>query len=78
MSKTKGEKRFYLYREKIATRHDRVDKQWHTFLDYDANPHKIKPRISQTITIDQTTDRKDNEVHSSYPIRLSLSRPRGT
>jgi len=32
MPKTKGEKRFYLYREQIATRKDRTDKDWHTFL----------------------------------------------
>jgi len=60
MSKTKGENRFSLYREKIATRHDRADKEWHTFLEYDASPHKLKPRISQTITIYHTTDRRDN------------------
>jgi len=34
MTKTKGEKRFYLYKEKIATRKDRADKNWNTFLDY--------------------------------------------
>jgi hypothetical protein len=35
MPKTKGEKRFYLYKEKIVTRKDRADKDWHTFLQYD-------------------------------------------
>ena len=72
MPKTKGEKRFFLYKDEIKTRIDRSDKQWHTFLEY--NPD-IKQKLNKTITIDQQTDRKDNIVHSNYPIRLSLTRP---
>ena len=40
MPKTKGEKRFYLYKDKIATRIDRSDKNWHTFLQY---KDEVKP-----------------------------------
>lgn len=72
MPKTKGEKRFYLYKEKIATRFDRADKEWLTFLDYDA---KERHRLHNAVDFDQTLPRRENEVHSSYPIRLSLSRP---
>jgi hypothetical protein len=72
MPKTKGEKRFYLYKEKIVTRFDRSDKEWLTFLDYDA---KERHRLQNAIDFDQTLPRRENEVHSSYPIRLSLSRP---
>ena len=72
MPKTKGEKRFFLYKDQVRTRIDREDKQWHTILAYDAD---IKPKLNKTITIDQQIDRKDNIVHSNYPIRLSLTRP---
>ena len=71
MPKTKGEKRFYLYKEKIATRFDRSDKNWHTFLEFDHNIRKD----SATINFSQTLDRRDNDIHSKYPIRLSLSKP---
>lgn len=71
MPKTRGEKQFFLYREKIATRHDRVDKNWHTFLEYEPN----MPRNGKQADFNQTLDRRDNDVHSKYPIRLSLSRP---
>ena len=71
MPKTKGEKRFYLYKDQIVTRHDRSDKNWHTFLGYNTEIE----RMNKTINFDQTIDRKENEVHSKYPIRLSLSRP---
>lgn len=72
MPKTKGEKRFYLYREKIATRKDRADQHWHTFLEYHpANIH----HLANTLDFDQRTERRENEVHSKYPIRLSLTRP---
>ena len=72
MPKTKGEKRFYLYKDKIATRIDRSDKQWHTFLNYNGD---ITPKMHNTVVFDQELDRKENVVHSKYPIRLSLSRP---
>lgn len=72
MPKTKGEKRFFLYKDDIKTRIDRSDKQWNTFLEYKAD---IQPKLNKTITIDQQIDRKDNVVHSNYPIRLSLTRP---
>ena len=69
MPETKGEKRFFLYRNKIATRIDRADKNWHTYLQYDCNnPPPIRPSVD----FDKTTDRKPNVVHSGYPIRLSL------
>jgi hypothetical protein len=35
MSKTKGEPRFFLYREKIVTRKDRADPFWNTQLEYE-------------------------------------------
>ena len=44
MPETKGEKRFFLYRDQVKTRVDRSDKDWHTYLDY--NWHKqpeVKP-----------------------------------
>lgn len=71
MPKTKGEKRFYLYRDRIITRHDRSDKYWHTFLEYDSEEKKK----TTAINFHQTLDRRDNDVHSKYPIRLSLSKP---
>ena len=40
MPKTKGEKRFDLYREKIATRIDRADKHWNVYLDYNSERKK--------------------------------------
>ena len=71
MPKTKGEKRFFLYKEMIANRHDRSDKNWHTFLEYEWK----MPKKTSTIDFDQTLDRRDNDIHSKYPIRLSLSKP---
>jgi len=53
MPETKGEKRFFMYRDKIATRHDRNDKIWHTFLEY--NTHRDE-RFT-TIDFNKTTDR---------------------
>ncbi len=71
MPRTKGEKRFYLYKDVIATRLDRSDNNWHTILEYDVK----EPRNEKQIVFSQTLDRKDNDIHSKYPIRLSLSRP---
>jgi hypothetical protein len=71
MPKTKGEKRFFLYKDEIVTRHDRSDKNWHTFLEYDAEGRKKRTAID----FNQTLSRKNNDVHSKYPIRLSLSKP---
>jgi hypothetical protein len=71
MPKTKGEKRFFLYKDQIVTRHDRSDKDWHTFLEYDST----HPNRTAAADFNQTVSRKNNDVHSKYPIRLSLSKP---
>lgn len=71
MPKTKGEKRFFLYKDKIATRVDRSDHYWHTFLDYETEKGKKRPAVD----FNQTLSRKDNDIHSKYPIRLSLTKP---
>ena len=55
MPKTKGEKRFFLYKDKIVTRIDRSDKSWHTYLDYKDAPH---PKLHDTVVFDQALDRK--------------------
>jgi hypothetical protein len=54
------------------TRRDRADKDWHTYLEYDTQREK---KIHNAVDFDKALDRKDNEVHSKYPIRLSLSKP---
>jgi hypothetical protein len=61
-----------MYKDEIKTRIDRNDKHWNTFLQYNSD---IRPKLNKTITIDDQTDRRDNAVHSTYPIRLSLTRP---
>ena len=58
-----------MYRNKVATRVDRADKDWHTYLEYNSNQ---PPEIRPSVEFDKTTDRKPNVVHSDYPIRLSL------
>lgn len=71
MPKTKGEKRFFLYKDKIVTRVDRSDKNWHTFLEYDSGTKEKTGGVD----FNQTLNRRDNDIHSKYPIRLSLSKP---
>lgn len=71
MPNTKGEKRFFLYKDRIVTRVDRSDRNWHTFLEYE----KEKGKRRAAVDFNQTLSRKDNDIHSKYPIRLSLSKP---
>lgn len=77
MRKPRGELRFNLFRNEIRTRVDRADPHWMQTLDYspdiemDASREKIK-KISATIDFNTHTNRKENFVHSSYPIRQSL------
>ena len=71
MPKTRGEKRFFLYRDQIRARQDRSDKNWHTFLEYDSQ----QLRKTSAVDFNQTVNRKDNDIHSKYPIRLSMSKP---
>jgi hypothetical protein len=61
-----------MYKEQIVTRHDRSDQNWNTYLEYET---ERKPRLNNTIAFDEGLDRRPNEVHSQYPIRLSLSKP---
>ena len=70
MAKPKGFVEFDKYREVIATRVDRNDPEWHTKLKYEP----VKERNSKTIHFDQLLDRRPNDIHSKYPIRLSLEK----
>lgn len=45
--------RFFLNREKIASRKDRADPFWATKLEYDPDLSKVKLRTNRTIDFDQ-------------------------
>ena len=68
MAKPKVSIEFDQFKDKIATRFDRNDPQWYTRLQYE----EIEESKSKTIAFDQLLDRKPNDIHSKYPIRLSL------
>jgi len=68
MIRPKGFVEFDKYRELIATRFDRNDPDWHTSLIYEPKEEKN----SKTIDFEQSLDRLPNDIHSKYPIRLSL------
>lgn len=70
MSKPKGFIEFDKYREMIATRLDRNDPNWHTKLLY----YPQEESNNKTIHFDQLLDRKPNDIHSKYPMRLSLEK----
>ncbi len=70
MIRPKGFVEFDKYREVVATRLDRNDPEWHTELGYEVN----EERNSKTIQFDQSLDRLPNDIHSKYPIRLSLGK----
>lgn len=55
MAKTKGEKRFYKYREKIRTKYDRADPDWFTSLLYNTEQ---KWRVRNTGLFEQSPGRK--------------------
>jgi hypothetical protein len=71
MPPPKGEKRFFLYRDQVRTRQDRNDRHWHTFLEYESD----QLRRTTAVDFNQTLNRRSNDIHSKYPIRLSLSKP---
>ena len=53
--------KFYRFREKIATRKDRMDPTWNTKLRYE--PKELIKK-NRTIDFDQDLDRKPNLPHS--------------
>lgn len=68
MSKAKGFMEIDKFREIIATRFDRNDPEWHTKLAYEP----LEERSNRTISFDQLLDRRPNDIHSKYPMRISL------
>ena len=75
MEKPKGDVKFDRYKDVIKSRHDRPDPQWHLSIEsIDTEKMPIKKQKLATIDIDRSLSRKANDIHSKYPIRLSLEK----
>ena len=70
-SKPKGSLQFDRFKEKIVTRLDRFDPEWHTQLEYLPNTQK-ETSLEKKLCFENQTNRQPNDIHSKYPIRLSL------
>jgi hypothetical protein len=71
MAKPKGSMQFDRFKEKIVTRLDRFDPEWHTQLQYESIKQK-ETSLEKKLCFDNQTNRQPNDIHSKYPIRLSL------
>ena len=72
MSNPRGYAKFDLFRDKIATRFDRVDPPWGMNLNYE-DLYLNRKRDNRGVAMKKMTERKPNEVYSKYPIRQNMS-----
>ena len=72
MSNPKGYAKFDLFRDKIATRFDRLDPNWGMNLNYE-DLYLNRKKDNKGVEMKKLTERKPNEVYSKYPIRQNMS-----
>ena len=72
MSNPKGYAKFDLFRDKIATRFDRLDPNWGMNLNYE-DLYINRKRQNRGVELKKMTERKPNEVYNKYPIRQNMS-----